>query len=110
MTPEQPTTPEEPVTPEEPTTPEQPTIPDEPTNPEEPVTPEQPTIPEEPATPDEPTNSNGLNLIEYQRAIQFAPVLDQSESQSQRSTHIEIEIVGDGINMDGIQTLTGNFK
>ena len=92
------------VIPDLPTTPEQPITPDEPTTPEQPIT------PDEPANPEEPTNSNGLNLIEYQRAIQFAPVLDQSESQSQRSTHIEIEIVGDGINMDGIQTLTGNFK
>src|SRR5690606_12050860 len=86
------------VIPDLPTTPEQPITPDEPTTPEQPIT------PDEPANPEEPTNSNGLNLIEYQRAIQFAPVLDQSESQSQRSTHIEIEIVGDGINMDGIQT------
>ncbi|MFW2149472.1 YDG domain-containing protein, partial [Acinetobacter sp. TY1] len=64
----------------------------------EPPTPEKPTVPNIPATP-------SFDFQAYQRAIQFAP----QERQSKQSDQIEIEIMGDGINMDGIQTLTGRF-
>ncbi|OTG89239.1 YDG domain-containing protein [Acinetobacter sp. ANC 3832] len=63
-----------------------------------------PPIPEKPTVPDIPA-LQGFDLQAYQRAIQFAP----QERQPKQSNQIEIEIMGDGINMDGIQTLTGKF-
>ena len=72
-----------------------------------PVTPEPPTVPSIPEQPNQPSDSirQGLLGDNYQRAIQFAPKKDKPK----RSDDINIEIIGDGINMDGIHTFAGNF-
>ena len=68
------------------------------------VDPKPPIVPEKPSQPD-------LSIWQYllgnpyQRAIHFAP----QANKTKQSDSIEIEIIGDGINMDGIHTLTGNF-
>ena len=69
-----------------------------------PPTPEKPTVPNIPDIPNIPVVQS-FDRQAYQRAIQFAP----QKSQPKQSDQIEIEIAGTGINMDGIQTLTGSF-
>ncbi len=63
-----------------------------------------------PVTPEPPNQPNdslwqGLLDDNYQRAIHFTPKQDKPK----RSDDINIEIIGDGINMDGIHTFAGNF-
>ncbi|OTG65762.1 YDG domain-containing protein, partial [Acinetobacter silvestris] len=72
-----------------------------------PVTPEPPTVPSIPEQPNQPNDSiwGGLLDDNYQRAIHFAPKQDKPK----RSDDINIEVIGDGINMDGIHTFAGNF-
>ncbi|OTG69212.1 hypothetical protein B9T25_01040 [Acinetobacter sp. ANC 4470] len=72
-----------------------------------PVTPEPPTVPSIPEQPNQPNGSIWQALLDdnYQRAIHFSPKKDKPK----RSDDINIEIIGDGINMDGIHTFAGNF-
>ena len=63
-----------------------------------------PPIPEKPTLPERPLGQNLFN-DQYQRALHVAP----KAKQPKQSDDVEIEIVGDGINMDGIHTLTGSF-
>ena len=68
------------------------------------VDPKPPIVPEKPNQPDLSIWQELLGNP-YQRAIHFAP----QAHKPKQSDNIEIEIIGDGINMDGIHTLTGNF-
>ncbi|MFM2331936.1 MAG: Heme/hemopexin-binding protein precursor, partial [Pseudomonadota bacterium] len=68
------------------------------------VDPKPPIVPEKPSQPDLSIWQDLLGNP-YQRAIHFAP----QANKPKQSDNIEIEIIGDGINMDGIHTLTGNF-
>lgn len=68
------------------------------------VDPKPPIVPEKPNQPDLSIWQELLGNP-YQRAIHFAP----QANKTKQSDSIEIEIIGDGINMDGIHTLTGNF-
>ncbi|WP_336984801.1 YDG domain-containing protein, partial [Acinetobacter modestus] len=68
------------------------------------VDPKPPIVPEKPNQPDLSIWQELLGNP-YQRAIHFAP----QANKPKQSDNIEIEIIGDGINMDGIHTLTGNF-
>ncbi|MCH7328107.1 YDG domain-containing protein [Acinetobacter modestus] len=68
------------------------------------VDPKPPIVPEKPSQPDLSIWQDLLGNP-YQRAIHFAP----QANKTKQSDSIEIEIIGDGINMDGIHTLTGNF-
>ena len=63
-----------------------------------------PPIPEKPTLPEIPLGQNLFN-DQYQRALHVAP----KAKLPKQSDDVEIEIVGDGINMDGIHTLTGSF-
>lgn len=60
-----------------------------------------------PEAPNQPNDSIWQGLLDdnYQRAIHFTPKKDKPK----RSDDINIEIIGDGINMDGIHTFAGNF-
>ena len=68
------------------------------------VDPKPPIVPEKPSQPDLSIWQDLLGNP-YQRAIHFAP----QTNKPKQSDSIEIEIIGDGINMDGIHTLMGNF-